>query len=58
MENHRKNQDFADKQESMQVPEVEIHDKLPYVAPTIKVIQVEVEKGFAASLNDYGDETA
>ena len=32
--------------------------KLPYEAPVIEVIEVEVEKGFAASLTDYSDETA
>jgi|GEM_PF-340657 len=32
--------------------------KIPYEAPKLEIIEVEVEKGFAASLNDYGDETA
>lgn len=58
MKTLKKDQDYAEKNAPMQVPEAEMQNKLLYEAPALKLIEVEVEKGFAASLNDYGDETA
>ncbi len=34
---------------------MDMKDFLSYVAPVVKVIEVEVEKGFATSGNDFGD---
>lgn len=58
MKTLRKNHEHSDKRVSTQVSEVKVSDKISYESPTLKVIEVEVEMGFAASLNDYGDETA
>lgn len=47
-----------EKFESLAAQHPNMTPKLLYETPVIEVIEVEVEKGFAASLTDYSDETA
>lgn len=35
---------------------IEVKEVLDYTAPEVKVIEVEVEKGFALSGSDFGEE--
>lgn len=54
----RTEKNLSQQLENVENQHVNSLQRLPYEVPALEVIEIEVEKGFAASLADYSDETA